>query len=361
MSRSSMRENLQPARLTGPLWTRRWSVGCCTCSGRSGSAAPRGAGCGNEPTRALIAYLIVKRGPASLDELLEALWPEEPTGLTRARVWKAKQKAASIFGDALQRHHDCYQLDRGGQIQLDIDEIERLLRGQPGPARLEQALRLMQGEPLADIDYPWAENERRHLQGLRTETLTQAAQRPPRPRRPGRRPQRRRTADRARPPQRTRLAACDGSRSSTRPATSDPRPLRATAPASSTTRLGLRPSAETRDTYHRLLSQDRQIGQAEPGLREPNAGAIPRRRCSVSAPKAPSPANPKARRTRRDNPLTGSPIVSSRNRPRDPQRHRRHARGPGSSACSMARAIRSIVPASCSIRSAGLSGLHPAR
>ena len=219
------------------------------------------------PTRGLIAYLVIKRGPATLDELLHALWPEQPTKLTRPRLWKAKQQAAAVVGEALQRRHDRYQLDRN-MIHCDTDEIERLLRGDPDPARLEQALTLMQGEPLADIDYPWAENERRRLQALRAETLAQAGS--------------------------ARLDAGDPSGAlnaaeqlieldalnergwhlamqaeaglGRRQAILD-RYQQLTRELDD--RLGLRPSTETRDTYHRLLSQDRRVQPSESGVRAP--------------------------------------------------------------------------------------------
>ena len=216
----------------------------------------------SRPTRGLIAYLAVKRTPATLDELLEALWPDEPpTKLTRQRLWKAKRQAHALLGDALQRQNDRYQLDRS-QLHSDIDEIERLLRGQPDQRRLEEALALMQAEPLADIDYAWAENERRRLQALHTETLSQAAS--------------------------ARLQAGDASgtlNAAEQLIELDPLDehgwrlgMEAEAVLGRRQaildryqqltrhldeRLGLRPSAETRDSYHRLLSQDRQADRAE--------------------------------------------------------------------------------------------------
>ncbi len=133
-----------------------------------------GVGLSQRPTRGLIAYLALKRAPASSDELLEALWPENAPASTRARLWKAKHQAQELLGEALQRRAGGYQLDRRA-LRCDSDEIEQLQQGHSDLDRLERALSLIVGEPLADIDYPWAESERRRLQALRTDTLAKAS------------------------------------------------------------------------------------------------------------------------------------------------------------------------------------------
>ena len=210
------------------------------------------------PTRGLIAYLAIRRGPVSSDELLQALWPdEEPTRLVRQRLWKAKRQAATVTGVALTRRNERYELDRG-ELRCDIDEIERLLRGAPVRQQLDDALALMRGEPLADLEYPWAETERRRLEALYTETLALAAS--------------------------ARLENGDG-RGALNAADQlierDPLnehgwqlAMQAEAVLGHRQaildryqqltreldeRLGLRPSTETRDTYHRLLGQDRHV------------------------------------------------------------------------------------------------------
>ena len=98
-----------------------------------------GTGLTERATRGLIAYLVLKRGRASLDELLEALWPGEAPAATRPRLWKAKRQAQRLLGDALGRRHDGYELDRR-QLRFDVEEIERLRAGQPERERLEEAL-----------------------------------------------------------------------------------------------------------------------------------------------------------------------------------------------------------------------------
>jgi DNA-binding SARP family transcriptional activator len=134
-----------------------------------------GASLGQRPTRGLIAYLALKRGAVTSDELLEALWPgQEPTA-TRSRLWKARRQAQAVVGEALERRQNGYYLDRR-QLPCDADEVDRLRHGPPDHARLERALGLMGGEPLADLDYPWAAPERRRLKAIQAETVGQVAQ-----------------------------------------------------------------------------------------------------------------------------------------------------------------------------------------
>lgn len=123
--------------------------------------------------RGLVAYLALKGGPARTEELAGALWPDE-TNPPRHRVWRAKYLARTLLGDALQRDGDGYRLDLAGLCR-DVDEIERLRRGDPTLAQLDQALALMDGEPLANITYTWADNERRRLYAIRAQTLAQVA------------------------------------------------------------------------------------------------------------------------------------------------------------------------------------------
>src|SRR5579863_3409832 len=72
-----------------------------------------GAGLGQRPTRGLIVYLALKRGAASADELLEALWPKQPPSATRRRLWKARFQAQAVIGDALVRDPHGYRLADG--------------------------------------------------------------------------------------------------------------------------------------------------------------------------------------------------------------------------------------------------------
>jgi DNA-binding SARP family transcriptional activator len=126
-------------------------------------------------TRGLIAYLLLRRAPATLDELTEALWPGENPAKTRQRLWKAKRQAQRLLGDVLIRNHDSYAIDHT-RLRTDIDELDQLRKTAPLKTdQLEQAITLTQDEPLADVDYPWADSERRRLQAIRAELLEQLA------------------------------------------------------------------------------------------------------------------------------------------------------------------------------------------
>jgi DNA-binding SARP family transcriptional activator len=130
---------------------------------------------GERATRGLIAYLVLKRAAATMDELVEALWPGENPVKTRQRLWKAKRQAQRLLGEALVRQHDSYEIDRK-LLRTDIDELTAL-RGHEllGRDELERAVALTREEPLADVDYEWAESERRRLQAIQAELLERLA------------------------------------------------------------------------------------------------------------------------------------------------------------------------------------------
>ena len=134
-----------------------------------------GTGLRERATRGLIAYLVLKRAPATMDELVEALWPGEAPTKARQRLWKAKRQAQRLLGDVLVRRQDSYTIDRS-RLQTDIDELDELRIAEPLDVdALERALTLMHEEPLADVDYPWADGERRRLQAIQAELLEQLA------------------------------------------------------------------------------------------------------------------------------------------------------------------------------------------
>jgi DNA-binding SARP family transcriptional activator len=134
-----------------------------------------GKGLSERATRGLIAYLVLKRAPVTMDELVEALWPGEAPTKARQRLWKAKRQAQRLLGDLLVRRQDSYTIDRS-RLRTDIDELDKLRMAEPldGDA-LERASRLTFAEPLADVDYPWADGERRRLQAIQAELLEQLA------------------------------------------------------------------------------------------------------------------------------------------------------------------------------------------
>jgi len=143
--------------------------------GRLGVGGADGNHAGERATRGLIAYLVLKRAAATMDELVEALWPGENPVKTRQRLWKAKRQAQRLLGEALVRQHDSYAINRK-LLRTDIDELDAL-RSQEllGRDELERAVALTREEPLADVDYEWAESERRRLQEVQAELLERLA------------------------------------------------------------------------------------------------------------------------------------------------------------------------------------------
>jgi DNA-binding SARP family transcriptional activator len=134
-----------------------------------------GKGLRERATRGLIAYLVLKRAPATMDELVEALWPGEAPTKARQRLWKAKRQAQRLLGDLLVRRQDSYTIDRS-RLRTDLDELDELRMAEPLDAdALERASTLTLEEPLADVDYPWADGERRRLQAIQAELLEQLA------------------------------------------------------------------------------------------------------------------------------------------------------------------------------------------
>jgi DNA-binding SARP family transcriptional activator len=134
-----------------------------------------GKGLSERATRGLIAYLVLKRAPAAMDELVEALWPGEPPGKARQRLWKAKRQAQHVLGDALVRRRDGYAIDRN-RLRTDIDELNELRTAELIEVdNLERVIMFTREEPLADIDYPWADGERRRLQAIQADLLDQLA------------------------------------------------------------------------------------------------------------------------------------------------------------------------------------------
>jgi DNA-binding SARP family transcriptional activator len=126
-------------------------------------------------TRGLLAYLAIKRAPATLEELCEALWPGEELQKTRQRLWKATRQARRLVGDRLVREQDSYRLERRS-LRVDADELDELRACAEWPlAAVERALALAGEEPLFGVDYPWADGERRRLQAVQLELLERCA------------------------------------------------------------------------------------------------------------------------------------------------------------------------------------------
>jgi DNA-binding SARP family transcriptional activator len=126
-------------------------------------------------TRGLIAYLAIKRAPATLEELCEALWPGEELDRTRQRLWKATRQARRLLGDVLIRERNSYWLDRD-RLRLDGDDLDALrTRVAWEPGDLEYAFELAADEAFADVEYAWVDSERRRLQAGQLELLERCA------------------------------------------------------------------------------------------------------------------------------------------------------------------------------------------
>jgi DNA-binding SARP family transcriptional activator len=132
------------------------------------------------PTRELLAYLALHPGGAHRDQIIDALWPDQPPEQGRSRLWRAAADARHHLGETvLTRENEHYQLDRS-QVSIDLAQLEVLLADladrddQDALLLLERALQLFGSEPLAGADLAWAENEQRRLHAVRLELLERA-------------------------------------------------------------------------------------------------------------------------------------------------------------------------------------------
>jgi DNA-binding SARP family transcriptional activator len=213
------------------------------------------------PAHELIVFLALHPEGASRDELLETLWPTESRRATEQRFWQATREARRLLHGAITRHSGRYQLDRS-HLDIDVDQLERLLADAECEtdeiaehALLEQALALFRGEALHGTDYAWADTERRRLHAVQAETLDHVAN--------------------ARLNSRDANGALAAAEQLIELDPLNERAWRLAMQAEAglghrqaildryrqlteklDDRLGLRPAAETRDTYRHLLSQD---------------------------------------------------------------------------------------------------------
>jgi DNA-binding SARP family transcriptional activator len=133
-------------------------------------------------TRELLCYLALHPDGAHRDQITDALWQDQSPEQGRNRLWRAVADARNHFGDTiLDRDDERYQLNRA-QIGVDLDSLHRLrdeLEREQSPesklSLLNQALDLFKGEPLAGSDFPWAQDDQRHLRAVHFDLLEQAA------------------------------------------------------------------------------------------------------------------------------------------------------------------------------------------
>ena len=129
--------------------------------------------------RAVLAILLLRRGETvSSDVLVDGLWGEDPPPTARAALhnYVAQLRRALGPGLVLSRAGS-YLLDIAPE-QIDVGRFERLTAegraasGEERVEKLQEALMLWRGPPLADLAFePFAANEASRLEGLRTAAL----------------------------------------------------------------------------------------------------------------------------------------------------------------------------------------------
>jgi DNA-binding SARP family transcriptional activator len=129
--------------------------------------------------RAVLAILLLRRGEAvSSDVLVDGLWGEDPPPTARAALHNyVAQLRRGLGPGLLLSRAGSYLLDIAPE-QIDVGRFERLTAegraasGEERVEKLQEALTLWRGPPLADLAFePFAANEASRLEGLRTAAL----------------------------------------------------------------------------------------------------------------------------------------------------------------------------------------------
>ena len=130
------------------------------------------------PTRELLCYLALHPHGAHRDQIIAALWPDQPPERGKSQLWRATADARNHLGDTgLIRDGEVYQLNRA-EVAIDVDLLEQLQQEGSRTAEmtgrlrlLEQALALFRGEPLAGTDFLWADSHHRRLHAAQLDLL----------------------------------------------------------------------------------------------------------------------------------------------------------------------------------------------
>jgi DNA-binding SARP family transcriptional activator len=138
---------------------------------------------GGARQRAVLAILLIHRGGAvSVDRIIDELWSDDPPQTATKTVQVYVSRLRKLLGaDVLVTSGGGYAL-ASGAAEVDADRFQRLLtegretldRGDAAGAseRLEEAIALWRGPPLADFTYEsFAQNEIARLEELRLVAL----------------------------------------------------------------------------------------------------------------------------------------------------------------------------------------------
>src|ERR671935_749132 len=127
--------------------------------------------------RALLAVLLLRRGEVvSVDRLVDELWGEQPPPTAAKNVQGYVARLRRVLGNgALLTQAPGYALRvealDAARFQALVEEARHEEPGAAAP-RLEEALALWRGPPLADFAYePFAQDEIRRLEELRVSAL----------------------------------------------------------------------------------------------------------------------------------------------------------------------------------------------
>ena len=132
--------------------------------------------------RLLLAYLVINRERAATrDEVIDALWPEAPPASPEAGLSTLLARLRRVLGEGVLVGRAQLSLDLGADPWIDVEVARRrgdeaqaaLADGRAADARAAaaEALELISGRLLPDLDRPWLEECRRNLDELRVSLL----------------------------------------------------------------------------------------------------------------------------------------------------------------------------------------------
>ncbi|NUK89911.1 AfsR/SARP family transcriptional regulator, partial [Streptomyces lunaelactis] len=145
---------------------------------RGGEALPSGS----PQQRALFAALLMRDGrTATASELIDAIWGEEPPSQALAAIRTYASRLRKILtanalvsesgGYALRIRRDALDLAVAQELATEAEKARAA--GERGQARalINKSLGLWDGEPLANVPGPYAENQRARLEEWRLQLL----------------------------------------------------------------------------------------------------------------------------------------------------------------------------------------------